>query len=115
MDYLKNLAPKQVCLTSDPFMIDLGVLNPVESYFKAHGIEAFTSQNHTQFSDAYALKAIDLIFGRLVSSYEQGNLRQPKADMQIAATLAGMAFNQSGLGICHSIARSRGARFHISR
>ena len=78
-----------------------------------HAIEAYTSKAHTPFSDAYALKAVAMIFGSIVPAYERADHRQAKADMQLAATLAGMAFNHSGLGICHSIAHTLGARFHI--
>jgi len=78
-----------------------------------HAIEAYTCSLHTPFSDAYALKAVDLIFNSLVPAYEDKTLRPPKEQMQIAATLAGLAFNHSGLGISHSISHSLGSRFHI--
>ena len=38
VDYLKTLNPGKVCVTSDPLMIDLGILGPVESFFKKHNI-----------------------------------------------------------------------------
>jgi len=81
-----------------------------------HALEAYASGLRTPFSDAYALQAVEMIFDNLLPAYE-ADTRQaregPKAKMQIAATLAGLAFNHSGLGINHSIAHSIGAIFHI--
>jgi alcohol dehydrogenase class IV len=78
-----------------------------------HALEAYVSKLRTPFSDAYALKAIDLIFKNLIPAYENGNHKESRQNMQIAATLAGLAFNHSGLGINHSIAHSLGAIFHL--
>ncbi|WP_035220378.1 iron-containing alcohol dehydrogenase [Desulfatibacillum aliphaticivorans] len=78
-----------------------------------HTMEAYTSLLATPFSDAYALKAFELIFANLVQAFESADSRCAKENMQIAASLAGLAFNHSGLGINHSIAHSLGAIFHI--
>lgn len=81
-----------------------------------HAVEAYVSCLSTPFSDAYALQAMDLVFDNLIPAYEADTpeaQKAPKAKMQIAATLAGLAFNHSGLGITHSIAHSIGAVFHI--
>ncbi len=79
-----------------------------------HAIEAYVSRLRNPFSDAYALKAIELIFSSLVPAFEAGDQPGPKAKMQMAATLAGLSFNHAGLGINHSIAHSIGSVFHIS-
>ena len=78
-----------------------------------HAVEAYVSNLRTPFSDAYALKAIELIFKNLIPAFENGNHKESRQNMQIAATLAGLAFNHSGLGINHSIAHSLGALFHL--
>lgn len=78
-----------------------------------HAIEAYVSKYRTPFSDAYALKAIDLIFKNLIPAFENGNHKESRQNMQIAATLAGLAFNHSGLGINHSIAHSLGSIYHL--
>lgn len=79
-----------------------------------HAIEAYVSTTQNHFSDAYALKAITLIYEHLISAYENSSCFESKKNMQLAATMAGMAFNHSGLGLSHSIAHILGARFHIS-
>ena len=78
-----------------------------------HALEAYVSKFKTPFSDAYALKAIELVFKNLISTYDNGNHIESRQNMQIAATLAGLSFNHAGLGINHSIAHSLGALFHL--
>ena len=77
-----------------------------------HAIEAYVSRFRTPFSDAYALQAAEMIFDNLVPAFAAGD-RAAKRNMQLAASIAGMAFNHSALGINHSIAHSVGAIFHL--
>ena len=79
-----------------------------------HAIEAYVSTPNTPFSDAYALKAVQLVFEHLIPSYQVSENHQSKEYMQLASTIAGMAFNASGLGLCHSIAHALGSHFHLS-
>ena len=79
-----------------------------------HAIEAYVSALATNFTNSNSLEAIKLVFKYLVRSYEKG-AEDPIAreKMHYAATIAGMAFANSFLGICHSMAHKLGAMYHI--
>lgn len=79
-----------------------------------HALEAFVSVLASEYTNGLALEAIRLIFKYLPSAYQKG-ANDPKAREKIhyAATIAGMAFANSFLGICHSMAHQLGATFHI--
>jgi len=79
-----------------------------------HALEAFVSVLASEYTNGLALEAIRLIFKYLPSAYGDG-ADNPKAREKIhyASTMAGMAFANSFLGICHSIAHQLGAIFHI--
>ncbi|MDG6897476.1 butanol dehydrogenase [Actinobacillus delphinicola] len=76
-----------------------------------HAIEAYTSNVATPFTDALAIKAIEMIMENLVASY-RGDMEARKA-MHIAQNLAGMAFSNAILGIVHSMAHKSGKVFDI--
>ena len=79
-----------------------------------HAVEAYVSIMATNFTNSNALEAIKLVFKYLPRSYKNGKddpLAREK--MHYAATIAGMAFANSFLGICHSMAHKLGARFNI--
>jgi acetaldehyde dehydrogenase/alcohol dehydrogenase len=79
-----------------------------------HALEAYASMLATDYTDPYALRAIKMIFEYLPRAYEFGGkdveARQKMAD---AATLAGMAFANAFLGVCHSMAHKLGAFHHL--
>ena len=79
-----------------------------------HSIEAYVSMMATEFTDSMALEAIKLIFDYLPRAYEKG-AEDPEAreKMAHAATLAGMAFANAFLGICHSMGHKLGAFHHL--
>ena len=79
-----------------------------------HAIEAYVSVMATNFTNSTALEAIKQVFRYLPSSYKNG-VNDPKAreKMHHAATIAGMAFANSFLGLCHSMAHKLGAAFNI--
>ena len=79
-----------------------------------HSIEAYASMMATEFTDGLALEAIKIIFEYLPRAYENG-ANDPKAreKMANAATMAGMAFANAFLGICHSMGHKLGAYHHL--
>ncbi len=79
-----------------------------------HSIEAYASMMATEFTDGLALEAIKTIFEYLPRAYENG-ANDPKAreKMANAATMAGMAFANAFLGICHSMGHKLGAYHHL--
>ena len=79
-----------------------------------HALEAYVSVLASEYTNGQALEAIRLIFKYLPSAYENG-ANDPKAreKMHYAATMAGMAFANGFLGICHSMAHQLGAMFHV--
>ncbi|NCS01424.1 MAG: bifunctional acetaldehyde-CoA/alcohol dehydrogenase [Microcystis aeruginosa G13-11] len=79
-----------------------------------HALEAYVSVLASEYTNALAQDAIRLLFKYLPSSYHNG-AKDPKAREKVhyAATMAGMAFANGFLGICHSMAHQLGAIFHI--
>jgi len=79
-----------------------------------HAVEAYVSVMATNFTNSNALEAIKLVFKYLPRSYREG-ASDPIAreKMHYAATIAGMAFANSFLGVCHSMAHKLGAAFNI--
>jgi acetaldehyde dehydrogenase/alcohol dehydrogenase len=79
-----------------------------------HALEAYVSVFATEFTNGLALKAIGLLFSYLPRAYKNG-ANDPKAREKVhyAATIAGMAFANAFLGICHSLAHNLGASFHV--
>ncbi len=79
-----------------------------------HAIEAYVSCMATNFTNSNALEAIKLVFKYLPRSYKDGaNDPIAREKMHYAATIAAMAFANSFLGLCHSMAHKLGAMFHI--
>lgn len=79
-----------------------------------HALEAYVSIYSTEFTSGLALKAIGLLFKYLPSAYHNG-AKDPKAREKVhyGATIAGMAFANAFLGICHSLAHKLGSSFHV--
>lgn len=79
-----------------------------------HALESYASMLATDYTDALALQSIKMIFDYLPRAYENG-AQDPMAreKMANAATMAGMAFANAFLGICHSMAHKLGAFFHL--
>ena len=79
-----------------------------------HSIEAYASMMATEFTDGLALEAIKTIFKYLPRAYQNGaNDLEAREKMANAATMAGMAFANAFLGICHSMGHKLGAFHHL--
>lgn len=79
-----------------------------------HAIEAYISVLASDFTDALAIHAIDLVFRYLRISYDEGaNNEIAREKMHYASTIAGMAFTNAFLGINHSLAHKLGGEYHI--
>lgn len=80
----------------------------------SHAVEAYVSALATNFTNSNSLEATKLIFRYLPRSFKEGkNDPIAKEKMHYASTLAGMAFANAFLGICHSMAHKLGAAFNI--
>lgn len=79
-----------------------------------HAVEAYASMLATDYTNGLALQALKSIFAYLPSAYENG-AKDPVAreKMADASTMAGMAFANAFLGICHSMAHKLGAFHHL--
>ena len=79
-----------------------------------HAVEAYVSCMATNFTNSNALEACKLVFKYLSRSYHEGaNDPIAREKMHYAATIAGMAFANAFLGLCHSMAHKLGAMFHV--
>ena len=80
----------------------------------SHALEAYASVMATDFTDGLALQALKVIFEYLPACYDNG-MNEPVAREKVAhaATMAGMAFANAFLGVCHSMAHKLGAFHHI--
>ena len=79
-----------------------------------HALEAYASMMATDYTDGLALKAMKNVFNYLPRAYEKGaadpEAREKMAD---ASCMAGMAFANAFLGVCHSMAHKLGAYHHL--
>ena len=78
-----------------------------------HALEAYASVMATDYTDGLALKAMKKVFEYLPRAYENGNDVEARCKMADASCMAGMAFNNAFLGVCHSMAHKLGAFHHI--
>ncbi len=79
-----------------------------------HSLESFVSMLATDFTDSLSLGAIKIIFKYLPRAYDNGETDiRAREKMANAATMAGMAFANAFLGLCHSMAHKLGAFHHL--
>ena len=79
-----------------------------------HALEAYASVMATDYTDGLAIQALKVIFKYLPRAYENGQTDvEAREKMANAATMAGMAFANAFLGVCHSMAHKLGAFHHL--
>ena len=79
-----------------------------------HALEAYASMLATDYTDGLALRSLKMIFENLPRAYDNGpNDPAAREKMANAATMAGMAFANAFLGVCHSMAHKLGAFHHL--
>jgi len=79
-----------------------------------HSIEAYVAVMASDYTDALAIKSIQLVFEFLPRVFKNPDDKEAREKMANASTMAGMAFTNAFLGINHSMAHNLGASFHIS-
>lgn len=79
-----------------------------------HALEAYVSVMASDYTDGLALKAMKNVFDYLPACYEDGSNIEARQKMADASCLAGMAFANAFLGVCHSMAHKLGAYHHIA-
>ena len=77
----------------------------------AHALEAYVGKNAGSFTDALAVDAFSQAFAALPASF--AGKTQVRLQIHVAATMAGVAFHQAGLGLCHAMAHVLGGRYHV--
>lgn len=76
-----------------------------------HAAEAYVARESGTFTDLYAREAFCAAYAALPASFAGNTAVRMK--VHVAATMAGMAFTQAGLGLCHAMSHSLGGLFHI--
>ena len=108
----KRLRPDMAILDSDLLQeLPKGLI--AESGFDVlcHALEAYVAKNAGTVTDLYAREAFSSAYAALPASYA-GN-KAVRLKVHLAATMAGMAFTQAGLGLCHAMAHALGGLFHV--
>lgn len=107
-----RLRPDIAILDSD-FLMELPKGLIAETGFDAitHAVEAYTAKNAGTFSDLLAREAFSSLYAALPASY--AGRKDVRLKVHTAATMAGMAFTQAGLGLCHAMAHAMGGLLHV--
>ena len=110
-----ELLPKMAIIDTDLMMsAPKGLTSASGIDALTHALEAYASVMATDFTDGLAIRAMQNIFKYLPRAYENGQTDyEAREKMAHASTMAGMAFANAFLGVCHSMAHKLGAYHHI--
>ena len=110
-----ELLPKMAIVDADMMMnAPKGLTSASGIDAVTHALEAYASMMATDYTDGLALRSLQMIFEYLPRAYDNGaNDPVAREKMANAATMAGMAFANAFLGVCHSMAHKLGAFHHL--
>ena len=110
-----ELLPKMAIIDADLMMnIPKGLTSASGIDALTHALEAIASMLNTDYVQGIALQAIKMIFEYLPRAYENGSHdAEAREKMANASTMAGMAFANAFLGVCHSMAHKLGSYHHL--
>ncbi len=110
-----ELLPKMAVIDADLMMnMPKGLTSASGIDAMTHALEAYASMMATPYTDGEALVALKLIFGYLPRAYNNGAAdAEAREKMADASTMAGIAFANAFLGVCHSMAHKLGAFHHL--
>ena len=110
-----ELLPDMAIIDADLMMnIPKGLTSASGIDALTHALEAIASMMATDYTDGLALKAAKLIFTYLPRAYSLGGHdAEAREELANASTLAGMAFANAFLGVCHSMAHKLGSYHHL--
>lgn len=107
-----RLQPETAILDSDLLtQLPSGLIADSGFDVLAHALEAYTATGAGQITDALATDAFCKAYSLLAASF--GGDTSVRQDIHMASAMAGMAFTQAGLGVCHAISHSLGGIFHV--
>ena len=110
-----ELMPKMAIVDADMMMnAPKGLTSASGIDAVTHSLEAYASMLATDYTDGLALRSLEMVFKYLPDAYDNGpNDPVAREKMANAATMAGMAFANAFLGVCHSMAHKLGAFHHL--
>ena len=108
----KRLRPDVAILDSDLLTeLPKGLIAETGFDVLTHAAESYVARGAGTITDLYAREAFSSAFAALPASYAGNTTVRLK--VHLAATMAGMAFTQAGLGLCHAMSHSLGGMFHV--
>ena len=108
----EKLRPDVAILDSDLLQkLPKGLIADTGFDVLSHALEAFVAKGASAFTDALAKDAFTVAYAHLPASYA-GNLAV-RGKLHQASTMAGIAFTQAGLGLCHALAHVLGGTYHL--
>ncbi len=108
----KRLRPDYAILDSDLLQeLPRGLIAEAGFDVLCHAVEAYVAKDAGTMTDLYAREAFGSAYAALPASYA-GNT-QVRLKVHLAATMAGLAFTQAGLGLCHAMSHCLGGMFHV--
>ena len=109
-----ELMPKMAIVDADNMMSQpKGLTSASGVDVLTHALEAYASVMASDYTDGLALKAMKNVLEHLPTAYNDGSNVEARCKMADASCMAGMAFNNAFLGVCHSMAHKLGAFHHL--